>query len=998
MRQWANKTLRIPKKGIDMDLQPAQTMHGFTVRTAEDLPEIDGRAYVFDHASTGAQLLYLRNDDSNKAFSIAFKTPPKDDTGVFHILEHSVLCGSGKFPVKEPFVNLLKSSMQTFLNAMTYPDKTVYPVASTSEQDLLNLMDVYLDAVFHPAIYSKRTIFEQEGWHIETVADKDAASDSTALAYNGVVYNEMKGALSDPESVLYDELSAALFPDTAYRFESGGKPSAIPTLSYEDFLDTHRRHYNAANAKIVLYGDMDIDRFLAFVDERLRNVSPANDGEAAPREPNPLALQAPVRSFGNRKKMKTAPENACCAVGYVIGEARDRERMLAADVLLDAIMGSNEAPVKRALLDAGLADDVQAYVADAMLQPFAVVQLRGIDGEAAQKLRPAFEGAVRTLADGALDRGIVEAALSHAEFLLRERNFGMADGVMFACSCMASWLYHDDAPCDYLRYEQAFKNLRAKLDEGYFEQLLRELFLENDHAASAEIVPAEDAGEKSEADSRIESLAHTLDEAGRQEIEHEVEKLRRAQETPDSPEALASLPRMRPSDIDDAPAEPAYALDDEGPVPCLRHDVATHGIVYAYRYFGLDRLSFEELPYATVLAMLLGKLATDAHTATEIDTLAQSKLGNLSLFTEVHEHATDRDTLFPTMTLSASALSANAEWAASLPTEILLSTDFSDAGKIKDVLIQKRVAMEQGFANAGHSAAMAHAASYYLPAAVVREQLGGVGFYRFLKRLIDNYDEEKDALAEKLDDIARRIFVDDNCLLSYSGDDADLARAAASGMILERSSADGDAKRLLVVPQPRIPESPEAFVVPTDVTYAAQGYDRRLLDAPYSGAWLVASRALSYDYLWNEVRVKGGAYGAGFSTTRPGNMRFYSYRDPHLDETLARFAAAGSWLGKFDPTEAEMDGYVVSTVAGIDSPVKPRELARRQDGQFISKLSPDARAKVREETVRTTPAEVRALGSAVSACAEKRAVCVFGNREIIEEAKTDFTVIDLLKE
>ena len=979
-----------------MDLQPEQAACGFTVRTAEDLPEIDGRAYVLDHEATGAQLLYLRNDDSNKAFSIAFKTPPADDTGVFHILEHSVLCGSDKFPVKEPFVNLLKSSMQTFLNAMTYPDKTVYPVASTNEQDLLNLMDVYLDAVFHPAIYSKRTIFEQEGWHVELASEEGESEGNASLAYNGVVYNEMKGALSDPESVLYDELSAALFPDTAYRFESGGKPSAIPTLTYEGFLDTHRRHYNAANAKIVLYGDMDVERFLAFIDERLREAAPA--GSEGAGEPNPLALQAPVLSFGNRKTMKTAPENACCAVGYVIGEARDRERMLAADVLLDAIMGSNEAPVKRALLDAGLADDVQAYVADAMLQPFAVVELRGIDGDAAKKLRPAFEGAVRKLADGALDRGIVEAALSHAEFLLRERNFGMADGVMFACSCMASWLYHDDAPCDYLRYEQAFKNLRAKLDEGYFEKLLRELFLENGHAASAEIVPAEDAGEKGEADARLERLAGTLDEAGKRGIEGEVEKLRLAQEAPDSPEAVATLPRMRPSDIGVAPAEPAYALADEGPVPCLRHDVATHGIVYAYRYFGLERLAFEELPYATVLAMLLGKLATGKHTATEIDTLTQSKLGNLSFFTEVHEHATDRDTLFPTMTLSASALSANAEWTASLPTEIILSTDFSDAGKVKDVLVQKRVAMEQGFANAGHSAAMAHAASYYLPAAVAREQLGGVGFYRFLKRLIDNYDAEKDALAEKLADVSRRIFADDNCLLSYSGSDADFARAMGPDMVLGRVSDADDTARALVVPEPRIPETPEAFVVPTDVVYAAQGFDRRLLGAPYSGAWLVASRALSYDFLWNEVRVKGGAYGAGFSTTRPGNMRFYSYRDPHLDETLERFAAAGPWLAKFDPTEAEMDGYVVSTVAGIDSPVKPRELARRQDGQFISKLSPDARAKVREETAHTTPDEVRALGAAVEACAKERAICVFGNREIIEDAKTSLDVVDLLQE
>ena len=977
-----------------MDLQPGSCTHGFTVRTAEDLPEIEGRAVVFDHKATGAELLYLQNADANKAFSIAFKTPPENDTGVFHILEHSVLCGSDKFPVKEPFVNLLKSSMQTFLNAMTYPDKTVYPVASTNEQDLLNLMDVYLDAVFHPAIYTKRTIFEQEGWHVECAPNAGEKADGAAqLFYNGVVYNEMKGALSDPESVLYDELSAALFPDTAYRFESGGKPSAIPMLSYEEFLDTHRRHYNTANAKIVLYGDMDANRFFAFLDERLLKAP-----QSAPAGgPNPLELQAPVLSFGNRVKMKTAPENACCAIGYVIGVAGQRERMLATDVLLDAIMGSNEAPVKRALLDAGLADDVQAYVADSMLQPFAVVQLRGSGEDAARKLRPTFEDAVRTLADGALDHDIVEAALSHAEFVLREGNFGMADGVMFACSCMASWLYDDDAPCDYLRYEDAFAHLRTKLREGYFEELLRELFLDNDHAASAEVVPSDDEDEKGAADARLCQMAEALDADSKREIEREVEALRHAQEAPDAPEALATLPHMRPKDAGEAPAEPAYALDETGPLPCLRHDVATHGIAYTYRYFGLERLAFDELPYATVLAMLLGKLATAAHTATEIDTLCQSKLGNLSFFTEVHEHATERETLFPKMTLSTSALSANAEWTAALPSEIILETDFSDTGKIKDVLIQKRVSMEQGFANAGHSAAMAHAASYYLPAAVVREQLGGVGFYRFLKNLLDGYDDKKEALVEKLGEISRRIFTDDNCLVSYSGADGDLSRIMDGGLALGRTAEGDEAEARLAAPAPRIPQTPEAFIVPTDVVYVAQGFDRRLLGLPYSGAWLVASRALSYDRLWNEVRVKGGAYGAGFSTTRPGNMRFYSYRDPHLDETLSRFASAGAWLSSFNPDAAEMDGYVVSTVASIDAPVKPRELARRQDGQFISQLSPTARAEVRQETVHTTPDDVRALGDAVAACAGKRAICVFGNRDIIEQAKTDLNAIDLLK-
>ena len=689
-----------------MELTPCETVHGFTVRTASDLPEIDGRAYVLDHNASGAQLLYLQNDDANKAFSIAFKTPPANDTGVFHILEHSVLCGSDKFPVKEPFVNLLKSSMQTFLNAMTYPDKTIYPVASTNEQDLLNLMDVYLDAVLHPAIFHKRAIFEQEGWHVELAGEEGTGK----LAYNGVVYNEMKGALSDPESILYDELSAALFPDTAYRFESGGKPSAIPTLSYEEFLDTHRRHYNLANSKIVLYGNMDPERFLAFLDERY--LAPGAAEARAENAPNPLELQAPVTSFGNKTPMKTAPENACCAVGFVAGTAADRERMIAMDILLDAIFGSNEAPAKRALLDENLACDIVAYMADAMLQPFAVVQAKGLEEGAAKRLRPALSRVLAELADGALDHDVVAAALSHAEFVMREQNFGIADGVALACSCMAGWLYDDDAALDYLRYEDAFESLRKKLDEGYFEQLIREVFLENNHAADAEVVPVDKAPDDNDAAAaRLAQMERELNDERIAAIEADVAALRRAQEEPDTPEALATLPRMRASDIEQAPAEPAFRLDESGDIPMIRHDVSTRGIVYAYRYYGLECLAFEELPYAKLLAMVLGKLATSKHTATEIDTLTQAKLGNLAFYTEVHEREDDRSALSPKLTVSCSALAENAEWAATLPSEIIEETLYDDFGKIRDILVQKRVGMEQNFANAGHTAAMAHVAS-----------------------------------------------------------------------------------------------------------------------------------------------------------------------------------------------------------------------------------------------------------------------------------------------
>ena len=1024
-----------------MELEIDRKLHGFTVLTSEDLPEIDGRAYTLVHEESGAKLLYLQNDDANKAFSISFKTPPADDTGVFHILEHSVLCGSDKFPVKEPFVNLLKSSMQTFLNAMTFPDKTMYPVASTNEQDLLNLMDVYMDAVLHPQIYRKRAIFEQEGWHYELAeaeakpheedasptspaapaASTSPASPTPRLKVNGVVYNEMKGALSDPNSVLYDELQAALFPDTAYRFESGGTPRSIPDLTYEHYLEEHARHYRLNNSYLTLYGNMNLDRMLAFLNdkylspvakaERKRNEERKSAGKPA-LFPNELAEQPPVKHLGITRAMSTAPENSCMGLAYVVGNVRERTRMIAADILIDAIMGSNEAPLKRRLLDEGLADDAQAFFADSLLQPFAVIQLRGLAPEASTRFRSVVEDELSRLAEGGLDRALVEAALSHAEFVMREHDFGVADGVALSMAALSGWLYDDDLATAYLRYEDDFAYLRRALGEGYFEQFIRDVFLNSNHMAEVEVEPVPNEEDEFEAKRALAAQAN-MRESDFSQVAENVAELRRLQEEPDSPDALATLPRLSVADLGEAPAEPPYALAANTPVPCLRHRIPTRGITYAYHYLDLSDIAFEDLPYATILALVLGKMGTKSHTAAEIDTLVQSKLGNLTVFTEVHDNPKDRNDIRPMLVVSASSLSENVEEVAALPNEIMTSTNVHDAQRVKDVLVQKRVAMEQGFANIGHSAAMSRVASYCLPAAVVREQLSGIDFYRFLKDLLEHYDERAEDLACKLDKMAALVFRNENLTVSFTGSDNDFARYWKAGGALDgslggaldgslggslggadASGSTGQACYAVPAPQPRN----EAFIVPTDVVYAATGFDRRLLGAPYSGSWLVAARALSYDYLWTEVRVKGGAYGAGFQTTRTGSMRFYSYRDPHLDETLGRFRSAGAWLEEFGPEEDQMDGYVVSTVASLDAPLKPREIARRQDGRFFARVSEEEHAKTRTEAVATRAEDLHPLASNVTEAAAQNLVCVFGNKEIIESSHADLKVIDLLNE
>ena len=967
----------------DPRLGVGSTHAGFTVTAVEPIPELGGTAYVFSHPATGARAMWIAVPDHNKSFAIAFKTPPADDTGVFHILEHSVLCGSDRFPVKEPFVNLLKTSMQTFLNALTFPDKTMYPVASTNVADLENLMDVYLDAVLHPAIYHRKRIFEQEGWHLEV-------ADDGGLSYNGVVLNEMKGAMSDPDDVLFHALYRALFPQTPYRYESGGDPRAIPTLTYEEFLRTHARHYDLSNSYTILYGDLDVDRELAFVDERFRDATRRDAGE-----PNPLPLQPAVRAGLSRVTMATTPQNASVAAGYVIGTYADRERVLATSILLDAIAGSNEAPLKRAMLDSGLADDFDAILLDGTQQPLVAFQLRGSKPEVADRFRELLEQTCADLARNGIGRDRLEASLAQAEFNLREGDWGSyADGVAISMVALSSWLYDDGRPVDYLRYEDAIASMRSGLDNGYFERLLGSLVCESSHSAEVELVPLADGAASEEA----RELAQLRDEMGPEQIQgirDEVAALRSEQEAPDSPEALATLPRLHLSDIEDTPeVTPASRVD--APLPCVFHDLPTHRIVYAYHYFDLRRVAFEDLPYVALLTDFLGKLDTRDHTASELDTLVERSLGNLSFFCETYSEHDDLGSAVPKLVVGASSLSENVDALATLPAEVWGTTSFADTDRMLAMLQQRRIELEQYFQSSGHAAAAARLASHHSSAALVSDSLGaGVGYYLFVKELITDWGERKGDVSKRLAELARAIFTSDDVLVSLTCSCDDMERFWAAGGSLGLSPAVEGAAQRLLIPEPVTRD--EAFVIPSDVCFCAEGMSG-VRNEDQVGAWQVASRALSLDYLWNEVRVKGGAYGVGFRHALNGLPAFWSYRDPAIDPTLARFEGAGPWLRSWDGGEDELEGYVVSCVAAHDSPVKPRALARQQDGDLISLRPEGWRDRVREQILDVSADSLRDLAPQVEGLASNRDVVVFGPREAIDSSAVDFEVVTLQDE
>lgn len=1002
-----------PRAAAAALLVPGTTCHGFAVERCETVPELDSDAYVLRHTTSGARLLHLACNDENKAFAIGFKTPPADSTGVFHILEHSVLCGSAKFPVKEPFVDLIKSSMQTFLNAMTYPDKTIYPVATTNEQDLYNLMDVYLDAVFNPAIYTKPTIFEQEGWHYELDLPEGAGGDGSAaslregtLRYNGVVFNEMKGALSDPMSVLDDAVNAALYPDTAYAHESGGDPRAIPALTYEQFLDTHARYYNPSNSYITLYGDLDVDRALAFLDERYLSQSSAAsrrmDAAVAAGEdpsalaPNPLVVQTPVTCEYKRVEMATTPENALVGLGLVLGSALDRKRTIAADILFEALLGSNEAPVKKAILAAGLGGNVVSYTAAECLQPYELIMLQNAQPGVARELRRVFQDACRDLREHGIPRERLEAIISSNEYDLRQRDYGIADGVAIACDALSTWLYDDDAATLALKYGPVYEELRGELDGSYFEDLLRELVLQNDHMALVELVPV-DAAEGSEGAEAAELTAKrdAMTDAELTDVVERTAALRAAQEAEDTPEDKATLPRLRVSDIGEARPEPPLVVDTTAPIPCLRHDIPTNRLAYAMQYFDLSCVAFEDLPYVTLLCRLLKQLPTSEHSAEELDNLLAGKLGFLSFTTEVMTQP-DVDGVRPYLLVSAGALSEKIDALASLPREVWSSTLLADADadRVRDVLTQIRIGLEQGFINNGHSAALGRAMSYTSPSAVVREQLSGVDFYLFLRDLLEHFDERLDGLRAKLAELADRIFVADGCMASFTGSDDDFDAYWDAAGDLGLGAGDGAGRDALAVPAPR--DRHEAFVIPSDICFAARACDPRRLGIDVTGAWAVAANALSYDYLWNEIRVKGGAYGCGFRAAGERQAAFYTYRDPAIDPSIERVARAGEWLGSFEPDEAAFEGFIVSCVSGMDAPVKPYALTKRRNTTYLAGLDPHAREKRRAQMLAATPGELRSLGADVTRIAAESPTCVFGGRDVIAKSNAGFNVVDLL--
>ena len=951
-------------------LKTNDRLHGFTVRRVKPIAELEAELVEMEHDATGLKLAWLSRDDDNKTFGIAFQTLPEDDTGVFHILEHSVLNGSDRYPVKEPFVELMKSSLNTFLNALTFPDKTLYPVSSRNDQDLLNLMRVYLDAVFHPKLLSCPEIFAQEGWHYTFDEEGNAG-------YSGVVFNEMKGAFADPDELLYDSLGIALFPDSPYRFNSGGDPEKIPDLTWEKFAQTHRRFYSPSNAYIILDGDLDIDTVLGVIEDEY--LSGLLRGERL----MPAAMQAPVSAPAVEVEYEISEEEDendryRIAWGGMIGRFDERERVTAAQVLADAIGGTNQSPLTHTVLETGLAEDVILSVNTSIPQPWMMLEVRNVKKDGIETVKNKVRSELEKLAQG-LDREVIEAVMANMEFRMRERDYGgYPKGLIFGIDMLDSWMYGGEPEMN-LEVGTLFEDLKKKLDAGYFEKLLRSIFLENPHEASLTLVPSHTAGQKraEKEQARIAAEEALWEDGKREELKAYETYLNKWQAREDTPEALATIPQLTIRDLDREPEKLPLEEMTIGGRTVLYHAVPTGGITYMTLYFDADGLSAEELSALSFLCELPGRLDTDTHTSGELLNLERLLIGSLNIGVTSFRSALDPETFTVKLGVSFNALERNIEEAAAYVTEILTRTNLEKEAPVRELMKQKKTQINQRIVMSGTSVAMERLYAQYSANGMFSDVTGGYAYYRWLKKADEKTDYE--TLKELFGSLMRRIIVKERLTVSVTGELTEAAKSVLEALPGAFGQGTPAEREILLVP---FGKRREAVVVPSDVAFAVRG--GMFTPEPDGGIWAVIGKAATLGYLWNTIRVQGGAYGTGMAARFTGFAACYSYRDPDPARSLEKYPEAADWVEALCASGESLDGFIIGAVADSSPLLTPRRRGSLSDACWFSGDSWELRCRRRASLIDATKEEILKRTAALREALADGGVCVIGSRAQID--------------
>jgi len=950
---------------------------GFRLDRIERIDEINGTAYEMKHEKSGARLIYIDSPDSNKVFNIAFRTTPHNSTGVAHIMEHSVLCGSRKFPLKEPFVELVKGSLNTFLNAMTYPDKTMYPVASKNDKDFHNLMDVYLDAVLYPRVRDDAEIVMQEGWHYEL----DNAEDE--LTYKGVVFNEMKGVYSSPDSVLERQMMRELFPDTTYGVDSGGDPDHITDLTYEEFQEFYRVHYHPSNSYIFLYGDMNIEEQLAFLNDEYLSHFDAIEVNTE------VGLQAPftegkVVSYPYSVGSEEPTDNRTLhSFAYVLPDVTP-EHSLAFEVLTHALLTSPAAPLKQALVKAGIGSDVSGYYLDSIRQPLWTVQATGSNLDKQADLQRIVESTLQELCDNGLDKELLEASLNSIEFALRESDFGGRPiGLAYVIRMMDNWLYDND-PLELLHYEEALVNIRKGLSGTYFEDLIRQSILNNNHKVLVSIYPERGLQERKDAEVK-EHLTAVKAKMSPEEIEAIVEQTKRLklrQEAPDSDEALASIPLLELSDLN--PNIEAVERRESKIGNTTVHFVPTFtkGINYVGLYFDLSCLTEDELFYADILSDILGRIDTSERGYEALAKDINMNLGGLSSDITAISKDGKRDEFTPLMIVRAKALHSKLPDLCRLINEVVQKADYSNDRRLTELVQESKAIWDNEAFRRGNSIVSQRVMAQVSAVGKFRDN-GNFGYYQKISELASN-PAALPLLPEKLADVARKIFRANNVDIMFVGEEGELEAFENLMKLLietwDTTELSNDTLKITRL------SGNDGIVTAGKVQYVAQGGN--FIDHGYKhvGPMSVLETILRYEYLWIRIRVQGGAYGAFANFYDDGNMIFCSYRDPNLVETLNVYKELPQYLREFTLTDREMRKYIIGTMSSLDLPMTPALRGPRAMGMYFSGAKLEDKVNFRKQVIACKPEDIVALADVVEPVLKDNHICTMGNEQKIKDA------------
>lgn len=953
--------------------------------------DVQSDGFILRHKKSGARIAILSNNDDNKVFYIGFRTPPEDETGVPHIIEHTTLCGSKKFPVKDPFIELAKGSLNTFLNAMTYPDKTVYPVASCNDQDFKNLMDVYLDAVFNPNITKYEEIFKQEGWHYELTGKDDE------LKINGVVYNEMKGAYSSPDEVLSSQIYRSLFPDNTYSKDSGGNPEYIPKLTYEAYLDFYHKYYHPSNSYIYLYGDMDVVERLEWLDKEYLSLY---DYKKVNSEINKQPAFDEIKNVEAQYSitMDDSQENKTyLSYNRVVGDSLDEMLYQAFDVLDYALVSSPGAPVKQALIDAGIGDDVYGSYDAGILQPVFSFVAKNANASQADEFESIIENTLKEVVKTGINKEALLAGINSSEFKFREADFGQfPKGLLFGLNCLDSWLFDDMKPFIHLECLGTFAKLRKAVDTDYFEKLIQEYLLDNTHGSSVTVKPKRGLGNE-----REEALAKELSDYKASLSDEEIKKLiedtehlKKYQEEPSSDEDLRKLPMLTRADMKKN-AMPFSNIEDELlDVKVVRHDIESNGIDYISFLFDAGDFAQSELGYLGFFTNALGLVSTEKYSYTDLANATNIYTGGISTGTASHPDIKDRNNFVFKFEVKLKVLEKNLDKALELMEQMLLSSDFTDTKRLGELVAQIKARLQANLSSSGHLVAAMRSMSSFSRYALYQDELKGIAFYRSICHIEKELSESPKNVSDKLAAIAKKLFARNRMLISFTGNNEAYGNAKPS---LEKVIA-GFNKMSAIGNQAEVHfnTAKEAFIDASQIQYVAKTGDFICEGYEYTGALRLLRIILSYDYLWINVRVKGCAYGCMNTFLRSGESYFVSYRDPNLSDTLDVYDRIPEYIKSFSPDERDMTKYIIGTFSALDTPMNPEAKGSRSLSAYLEGITYEQIQKERNEILNAQPEDIRRLADLVEAVLKKDSICVIGNENMIKESAGLFENVEKL--